>query len=119
MVVQMTNVSSRELSLAEQEAYTLSEAALMIDRARSTRDAGDLASALDHNLELWIGIRALISRRDSAITGQVRDNLVKLADYVAQTILDKGIKMAPQTLDSLININLQISEGLLEGHARH
>ena len=114
-----TTPPGRDLSLTERDAFTLSETALLLDRARSTQDSNGLASALDRNLELWVGIGTLMCRRDSVVTGHARDNLKKLADYVTRTTLGKGVDMPPRTLDSLININLQISEGLLEGRARH
>ncbi len=69
-------------------------------------------------MELWIGIRTLVTRSGSQVPQPLRDNLAKLSYFVAQATLDKGVQLAPETLDSLININLQISEGLLEGYAR-
>lgn len=106
------------LTLTEQDAVSLSHAAVRIDQARCNNNAKELALALDSNLELWIGIRTLVMRSGSPVPTAVRDNLVRLANFVAQATLDKGVQLAPDMLDSLININLQISEGLLEGTAR-
>jgi flagellar biosynthesis regulator FlaF len=115
---QTVNAGAQGLSLTEQDAFSLSQAAVMLDQARSQRNNNDLAAALDHNMELWVAIRTLVSRSDSRVPASVRDNLVRLSNFVAQTTLDKGIELPADMLDSLININLQISEGLLEGRAK-
>lgn len=117
MVDQPISFSGGNLNLSEQEAFSLSQAAVMLDQARGKDNSDALAAALDHNMELWIGIRTLVTRDNSTVTGAVRENLVKLANFVARTTLDKGVEMPAETLESLININLQISEGLLEGNA--
>ena len=111
----IAGINFDDLSLTEQDAYGLSESAVRIDQARQKQDMDELAAALDRNMELWVGIRTLVQRPDSVIPDEVSDNLTKLANFVAQTTMDKGAEMGTETLDSLININLQISEGLLEG----
>jgi len=106
------------LSFTEQDAFSLSQAAVRIDQARCNSNAEELARALDGNMELWIGIRTLVTQSGSPVPAAVRDNLVRLANFVVLTTLEKGVQAEPETLDSLININLQISEGLLEGQSR-
>jgi len=96
-----------------QEAYSLSEAAVMLDQARSNK--GSLAAALEHNMELWVAIRMLISQEDSSIPPETSENLKRLSQFIAETTMLQGVEITPETLDTLININLQISEGLLEG----
>ena len=95
------------------EAYSLSEAAVMLDQARNSN--GNLAAALEHNMELWVAITVMISRDGSNLTPEIQENLSRLGQFVAETTLSQGIEIAPETLNTLININLQISEGLLEG----
>ena len=109
-------LSADDLNLTEQDAFGLSQAAVMLDQAKSNGDTEALAAALDHNLELWVGIRTLVTRPESVVPSEVRDNLSKLADFVAAKTMDKGVEMPRETIESLININLQISEGLLEGN---
>jgi len=118
MMQQAYTPGVEELSLTEQDAFSLSQAAVKLDQARNQKNNNELAAALNHNMELWVGIRTLVSRSGSPVPAAVRDNLVKLSNFVAQTTLDKGVQLAPETLDSLININLQISEGLLEGRSK-
>lgn len=101
------------LSAQEEDAYGLSEVAVLLDQARS--DEGKLAAALDRNMEVWVAIRTAVSQGDNALPGETRDNLVKLSKFVTDTTLNQGVEMPAQVLDTLININLQIAEGLLEG----
>jgi len=103
------------LSLPEQDAFCLSRAAIFLDRAMTRGEADELAAALDHNLELWAGIRALVIKPGNGMPANVRDNLVRLSGFVADTTISWGVKITRDVLNTLININLQISEGLLEG----
>lgn len=102
-----------DLSVTEQDAYALSRAAVMLDQAKGDQRA--VAAALEHNLELWTTIRAVVSSSDNPLAADIKDNLVKLSKYVADTTFKYGAEATDQVLDSLININLQISQGLLEG----
>lgn len=103
-----------DLSIPEQDAFALSQAAIMLDQAKG--DPKAVAAALDHNLQLWVSIRTLVSRPNNLLPGQIKDNLKKLANYVADTTFKHGGSASEQIIDSLININLQISQGLLEGN---
>lgn len=103
-------------SICEMDAFGLVEAAVALDLARA--NAGQLASALENNLELWVAIRTLVSVSDNQLSHDVKANLRKLSEYIAQTTFREGATMSPGSLDSLIQINLQISEGLLEGARR-
>lgn len=112
----MTELENRNLSIWEQDALALSQAALQIDQSRS--QPVELAAALNCNLELWIAIKTLASSDTTSLPQPIRNNLTQLYHYVAETTLRHGTAMRTQEIDSLVNINLQISEGLLEGHAR-
>jgi len=103
------------VSLPELEAENLAEAALLLDHARENRDAGKLASALDNNLQVWTAIRTIAVRPDATLTDTARSNLIRLSDFVATSTLSSGVTIPNETLSTLINVNLQISEGLLEG----
>jgi len=113
MAEQQGGAAGGQMSAREEDAYGLSEAAVMLDQARG--DQGALASALDHNVEVWVAIRTLVSRDDNTLPAETRDNLVKLSKFVTDTTLSQGVTMPAQVLDTLINVNLQIAEGLLEG----
>ena len=100
------------MSVREKDAYALTEAAVSLDRARGK--AADLAAALEHNLELWVAIRTLVTTPGNALPAAIRHNLVQLSGFVAGTTLDSGVEIKESALNTLININLQIAEGLLQ-----
>ncbi len=110
-----------EFNPAEQKAYALSRAALALDQARQTRqsdqDPATIVEALNHNLELWVAIQSMVKTANGSLPEEVKSNLWKLGDFVIGTTFRQGHGIADQALDTLININLQISEGLLEGQA--
>lgn len=107
-----------ELNPAEQKAYALSRAALALDQARqSDQDPMTIVEALNHNVELWVAIQSMVKAANGSLPEEVKSNLWKLGDFVIGTTFRHGHGIADQALETLININLQISEGLLEGQA--
>ena len=104
------------LKIGEQDAFGLVEAAITLDQSRG--DKARLAAALDHNLQLWVAIRTLVSEATSALPDTVKTNLTRLSEFVADTTLKKGVEISDNTVTTLVNVNLQISEGLLEGANR-
>jgi flagellar biosynthesis regulator FlaF len=108
-----------KLTSVEENAFALTRAAVMLDVARQKRDQAEpLADALQHNAELWIAIQAMVKRANGSLPEAVKSNLLKLGDFVIGTTFGSDQTIADRSLDTLININLQISEGLLEGQAR-
>lgn len=100
------------LSVHEQDAFALSRAAILLDQARD--DDARMAAAMEHNLELWTSIQALVRRDENPLPAEIKDNLVKLSRYVADATFRCEGRPNEDTLKTLININLQISQGLLE-----
>ena len=104
------------LSLPEQEALGLAEAAIALDRARTSENRSEeLAGALNHNLEVWVAIRSIAQSPGSPLPPHLRANLMRLSEFVAHTIFANGAAIGDSALNTLININLQLAEGLLEG----
>ncbi len=108
-----SGTQSEDLTPVEESAYSLSEAAVMMDKGRE--DKGLLAVALEKDIETWIAIRLLAGKNDTGIKEETQQNLIQLSKFVADTIMSNGVELSDESLDTLININLQISEGLLEG----
>lgn len=104
------------LSLPEQEALSLANAAIALDQARAAENRTEaLVEALNHNLEVWVAIRALSRSPSSPLPPAIRNNLMRLSNFVAQTTFAAGPAISDSSLNSLININMQLAEGLLEG----
>lgn len=114
-----TQTDFDDLKLPEQDAFALARAAVMLDQARRPRATPEqMSAALDHNLQLWVGIRTLAGRTDNHLPADVRENLIRLSHFVAQKTFECAEKIEASTIDTLINLDLQISEGLLEGAQR-
>lgn len=109
----MAAVNIENLGKAEEDALALAAAAIQIDQAR-TEGGSSLTTALDHNLQLWVGIRTLMQRQDCQMPQPIRENLIQLSQFVTQKTFEVSNGVTDEILDSLIGVNLQISEGLLE-----
>jgi flagellar biosynthesis regulator FlaF len=111
---------SKTLSFIEEQAFQLSQAAILLDRARSERDADPKAfeQALTKNLDVWIVIRTIAQQDTVGYTADLKSNLINLSHFVAKSSMVEPSTLGDSTIDTLININLQISEGLLEGAAQ-
>jgi flagellar protein FlaF len=105
------------VSLAEAQAIRLTECAVAIDLARQSGKGltSDMAHALHANLEVWVAIRTFADRDDCPLNEQTRKNLIQLSHFVAGKVFASAKELTAQSLDVLININLHIAEGLLEG----
>jgi len=108
-----------DLSVIEYQAFSMAQAGIHLDQSRiGERDPMRLAAALENNLQVWVEIGALVRSQESRLAENVRDNLLKLRDFVCDMTMKHGVEIPDTSLNTLININLQISEGLLEG-AKH
>lgn len=109
-------MSEQELNFAEEQAFQLSQAAIRLDEARQERgDLSKLAAALEANLETWVAIKTVLTAEACQLAAPVKENIARLATFVAERTFLGVDKLEDSTIDALININLQISEGLLEG----
>lgn len=106
------------LSLSETEALSLTQAAVALDNARQTKDQKELAAALENNIHVWTAIKTMADSKEVNLPETVRVNLGRLAGFVAATTLSNGAQISDEAINTLINVNLQISEGLLEGRRK-
>lgn len=103
-------------SLAKEEAFSLLKCAVDLSSARENNNSEELVSALDNNLQLWVYIKTLAKAKDTKLPEETKNNLIKLADYVSSKTLEIGKdinNINDKVIDSMINTNLQISEGLI------
>jgi flagellar biosynthesis regulator FlaF len=113
------NTDLSMLSLPQIEAFGLAHAALMLDQARADRaDKVAMCEALDKNLQLWVAIKTLVNLDSCQLSEELKENLRRLTEFVADTTFTYGIEIPDGVIDALTRINLQISEGLLEGNDR-
>ena len=100
----------------EMDAAAFSQAAYVLDQAKQKLDDVDLRErALKYNRLLWSIIQADVSEDDNDLPEELKANLMSLSIFVDKQT-SKGLTDPTEELfDSLIGINLNISEGLLEG----
>lgn len=110
----IARATQHSAAVLEEQATSLSRVALLLDAARQQDDQRALAAALAEDLELWVAIKTVAEAPETVLAREVRQNLVRLSNFVADTIMKKGVTVSAGTLDTLINVNLQICEGLLE-----
>ena len=99
---------------AENEAIILLNHAMELSRAAVSNDDLEKVSALDSNLKLWVEIETSLKSAKNLLPEDIKNNIIKLSKFVERLTLSKGAKMTKSDFDCLININMQISEGLLE-----
>jgi len=103
---------------ARSEAWALLEAARHLN---ATKDGpiDKFRAALRANWRLWTIFQASVIEPDCALPDETRANLLSLANFVDKQTVQLLAKLDPDKVDGLVNINRQISEGLLDGARAH
>ncbi len=105
-------------NLAQCEAYYLAKCGLDLSTALNSNDKDMLVGALQNNMNLWLFIKVLMKRNSTNLAEDVKSNLMTLSDYICSntSVLIKDVEnVSKSKIESFININKHISEGLL-GH---
>ena len=108
-----------EVKHAENEAEIFLKHALAISNAFGSSDEVAILTALDNNLKLWVEIETSLKDVKNLLPEDIKENLLKLSKFVERLTLSKGLHMTAPDYNCLININMQISEGLLEAVRNH
>jgi flagellar protein FlaF len=100
----------------EMDAAAFSQAAYVLDQAKQSLTDKDLCErALKYNQLLWSIIQSDVAKKNNQLPDEIKANLMSLSIFVDKQT-SKGItNPTAEVFDSLININLNISEGLMEG----
>jgi flagellar biosynthesis activator protein FlaF len=96
------------------EAWALLEAAREMHQTKGG-PIEDFRMALRRNWRLWTIFQASLLEPDCQMPDHIRRNLLGLANFIDRQTADLLVKPDPERVDALVNINRQISEGLLEG----
>ena len=99
---------------ARTEAWALLEAARRINQAKDG-SIDDFRAALRANWRLWTIFQANLVDPECKLPDQVRGNLLGLANFIDKTTVELLAERDAKKIETLLNINRQISEGLLEG----
>ncbi len=99
---------------ARTEAWALLEAARDLSHAKSGPTDRFLA-ALRRNWRLWTIFQASLLDPECTMPADIRGNLIGLSNFIDKRTAELLAKPEPGLVDALININVQIGEGLLAG----
>ncbi len=111
-------LESVNMNMAQQEAYYIAKNGLDLMEAYKNKDNASFVEALDNNQKMWLMIKALMKDGKTQLSEEVRNNLVRLADYVSVNTIKLGQNLDnidEKMLNSFVTINKHISEGLI-GH---
>jgi flagellar protein FlaF len=99
---------------ARSEAWALLEAARKLNQTKDG-PVDDFRAALRANWRLWTIFQASVAEPDCNLPMELRSNLLGLANFVDKLTVELLAQAEGKKIDVLINMNRQISEGLMEG----
>jgi len=109
--VQKTTISGREL-----EAMVLTKAAHLLKDCQSRWNAEDcdarLDAALRFNQQIWSIFQSELSKEDNPLPKKLREDILSLSIFLDKRIFDAMAFPAPEKLNIIININLNLAAGL-------
>lgn len=111
-------LESVNINIAQQEAYYIAKNGLDLIEAYKSKNKELLVEVLDNNQKMWLMIKTLMKEGKTHLPEGIRNNLIKLADYVSVNTIKLGQNLDAideKLLDSFVTINKHISEGLI-GH---
>lgn len=95
------------------QAQVLRSAAYRLQEAKNKwGDAHLLHDALQFNLRFWTIVQADGLADDCPLPKEIRVNILRLSSWVDRRTMEIYEDPSPEKLDSLININIQLAEGL-------
>jgi flagellar biosynthesis activator protein FlaF len=99
---------------ARTEAWALIEMARELHRSKDAPLA-ERRAALRKNWRLWTIFQAGLLDPDCQMPAATRSNLIGLSNFIDRHTAAVLVDGDPEKIDVLVNINRQISEGLLDG----
>jgi len=99
---------------ARTEAWALLEMARALHRSKNA-PLDERRAALRKNWRLWTIFQAGLLDPECQIPAETRSNLIALSNFIDRHTAALLVDGDPEKIDTLVNINRQISEGLLDG----
>ena len=110
-----TDVSSMDQVELESRAFIRAASSLNMIKEHWDTEQGKLEEALDKNRKLWTIIASAMKEDDCPQPVEVRNNILNLALFVFRRTMDVLSDPKPESLNILIDINMNIAKGLA-GH---
>ena len=110
------NVHKMTLTGRELEAAVLIKAAQRLTLCQDNWEASDreenLKEALRYNQQLWTVFQTELSNPENPLPKKLKEDLLSLSAFIDKRIFDIMSFPAPEKLNAIININLNIAAGL-------
>jgi flagellar biosynthesis activator protein FlaF len=110
------NVQKSTLSGRALEAEVLSRAAYKLKYCQNNWDVPNrdelLDEALKYNQRIWTIFQAEIAKPENPLPEKIKEDLLSLSAFVDKRIFEIMSFPAPEKLNAIININLNIAAGL-------
>lgn len=109
--VQKVSLSGRDL-----EAEILSKAAYKLKYCQNNWESPNrdelLDEALKYNQKIWTVFQAELAKAENPLPAQIKKDLLSLSAFIDKRIFEAMSFPAPEKLNAIININLNIAAGL-------
>jgi flagellar biosynthesis activator protein FlaF len=109
--VQKTTMSGREL-----EASVLTKGALLLQQCQNAWDDHDrdarLADAVKYNQTIWSLFQCELSKPENPLPKKLREDILSLSLFIDKRLFEIMTHPAPEKLNAVININLNLAAGL-------
>jgi flagellar biosynthesis activator protein FlaF len=110
------NVEKATLPQRDLEANVLTKAAMQLQELRNNwvRDKHDahLEEVLTYNQRIWTFFQAELAVENNPLPDEIKRNLLALSAFVDRRSFEVLAYPAPEKLDILISINLNVAAGL-------
>ena len=110
------NVEKATLSQRDIEASVLTKAAVQLqvvkDNWTSENHETELEDALNFNQRVWTFFQAELTVNENPLPEEIKRNLLALSFFVDRRTFESLAYPAPEKLDVLINININVAAGL-------
>lgn len=105
-----------DLSGREIEAGALTRCAILLKECQKNWDAPDrdatLAEALRHNQMVWSILQSELIKPDNPLPIEIRQNILTLSVFIDNRIIQIMASPAPEKLQIIMDINLNLAAGL-------
>ncbi len=110
------NMHKMNLTGRDLEAAVLTKAAQKLTFCQNNWEASDreekLDEALKYNQKVWTLFQSELSNPENPLPKKLKEDLLSLSAFIDKRIFDILSFPAPEKLNAIININLNIAAGL-------
>lgn len=98
------------------EASILTKAAHMLTRCKNNWAASEnselLDEALKYNQKMWSFFQSELANPENPLPRKIREDILSLSLFIDKRIMEFLLEPAPEKLNVIININLNLAAGL-------